>query len=339
MVALTRETKRGTDEAPPAAPRSPRRLRPGDGRRAGSPAALAPGAAQGIDGSQFVLHISPNAQGGDVIRVNFTWATVEGTMGKVSKSIQVARATLDVTAVDFGQSLEEAVGGIRPGESGQVFVTVVNSGNETMRNAVLNMSADACLAAASGRIEIAELAPGQSVRAPLAANVTVDSACHSGDAAKFRLDGMYEGLGGATSVSAIGQFTAGVIAIREIESANVNLAIPDAGAAVDHEIRVDGAGVISDIAVHVRITHTYVGDLMVSLVHPDGTEVVLHNQEGGSSANLDAVFGMGGQAVEALRQLAGKSMQGAWKLRVQDTASADTGMLDYVKLTVKGFMD
>lgn len=301
--------------------------------------AMNPGGSVGIDNTRFVLHISPNAQNGDTIRINFVWTTTEGTTGRFAKTIKVARGVLAVAGIDFGDAANPLNGGIRPGQSGVFYVTLTNAGGETMRNASFTAAADTCLADAGANLFVDSLAPGQTVRLPVGVTATVDSACHSGDLAKFRLVGSYEGFGGVTTAGASGQFTAGVIAMREIESSNINLAIPDEGDPVEHEISVDGAGVISDIGVRIKITHTYVGDLRVWLVHPDGTAALLHDNEGGSSQNLDLNFGLGGTAHESLRVFHGKPMGGSWKVRVQDDAGQDVGKLDYVKLTVKGFMD
>ena len=60
--------------------------------------------------------------------------------------------------------------------------------------------------------------------------------------------------------------------------------------------------------------HTYVGDLVVSLVAPDGTVYTLRNRTGGSADNIDQTFTV---------NLSGEARNGTWNLRVQDAASAD----------------
>ena len=71
--------------------------------------------------------------------------------------------------------------------------------------------------------------------------------------------------------------------------------------------------------VEVHIVHTYIGDLVVSLIAPDGTAYVLHNRAGGSTDNIDQTYTV---------NLAGEAPNGTWTLRVQDAASIDTGYLD-----------
>ncbi|GIG67105.1 S8 family peptidase [Phytomonospora endophytica] len=71
--------------------------------------------------------------------------------------------------------------------------------------------------------------------------------------------------------------------------------------------------------VEVHIVHTYIGDLVVTLIAPDGTPFVLHNRVGGSADNLDRVFEV---------DLSGETADGEWKLRVSDDALADVGYID-----------
>ncbi|ANZ40801.1 hypothetical protein BBK82_37270 [Lentzea guizhouensis] len=100
-----------------------------------------------------------------------------------------------------------------------------------------------------------------------------------------------------------------------------DLAIPDAGAAVDSDLVVSGcpATPSASATVAVRIVHPYVGDLTVSLVAPDGTAFALHNRSGGSADNVDRSYTV---------NLSGEAANGTWKLRVRDVASSDVGTLD-----------
>ncbi|MEV6525358.1 proprotein convertase P-domain-containing protein [Longispora sp. NPDC051575] len=73
------------------------------------------------------------------------------------------------------------------------------------------------------------------------------------------------------------------------------------------------------LKVDVNILHTYRGDLVLSLVAPDGTVYLLED-----FANNDSADNVVKQyTVNASAEVA----NGVWKLRVADTASADTGTL------------
>jgi subtilisin-like proprotein convertase family protein len=77
--------------------------------------------------------------------------------------------------------------------------------------------------------------------------------------------------------------------------------------------------------VEVHIVHTYIGDLVVSLVAPDGTAYVLSNRAGGSADNIDATYTV---------NLSSEVRNGTWNLRVQDAATADTGYINTWTLTL-----
>jgi subtilisin-like proprotein convertase family protein len=83
---------------------------------------------------------------------------------------------------------------------------------------------------------------------------------------------------------------------------------------------------IGEIAVSVDITHPWVGDLQVTLTHPDGTSVRLHDRAGGSRDNLVETWHS--RDVPGLRALLGLDTGGAWQLQVADMASRDVGKLN-----------
>ncbi|MEU3065277.1 proprotein convertase P-domain-containing protein, partial [Streptomyces subrutilus] len=74
----------------------------------------------------------------------------------------------------------------------------------------------------------------------------------------------------------------------------------------------------------VSIAHTYIGDLKVDLVAPDGTLYPLHNRTGSGTDNINQTY-----TVNASSEAA----NGTWKLRVNDNAGGDTGRIDTWNLT------
>lgn len=96
--------------------------------------------------------------------------------------------------------------------------------------------------------------------------------------------------------------------------------IPDnTPAGASSTITVDGEGVVSEVAVELFIEHSYIGDLQVDLVSPDGRTVTLHSREGGSARNLDKTYVPTG--------FSGAELAGDWTLRVSDLARSDVGKL------------
>ncbi|MEV4418014.1 proprotein convertase P-domain-containing protein, partial [Catellatospora sp. NPDC049609] len=107
-----------------------------------------------------------------------------------------------------------------------------------------------------------------------------------------------------------------------------DVAIPD-NTTVESSITISGctgnAGAGSTVAVN--ILHTYIGDLVVNLVAPDGSTYLLHNRTGGSADNISQTYTV---------NLSGEAANGTWKLRVQDAATADTGTIDTWTLNLVG---
>ncbi|MGX5212499.1 M4 family metallopeptidase [Streptomyces violaceus] len=106
-----------------------------------------------------------------------------------------------------------------------------------------------------------------------------------------------------------------------------DVAIPDRGAAVTSPVTVTGrtGNAPSNLQVAVDIVHTYIGDLQVQLVAPDGTAYTLKGYgTGGSANNINETY-----TVNASSEVA----NGVWQLRVQDNAAIDTGYINSWKLT------
>ncbi|UQX05258.1 S8 family serine peptidase [Streptomyces sp. RerS4] len=78
------------------------------------------------------------------------------------------------------------------------------------------------------------------------------------------------------------------------------------------------------LKVGVNVVHTYIGDLKVDLIAPDGSVYTVHNRAGGSADNINQTY-----TVNASSEVA----NGTWKLRVNDNAGGDTGKIDSWNLT------
>jgi subtilisin-like proprotein convertase family protein/subtilisin family serine protease len=91
---------------------------------------------------------------------------------------------------------------------------------------------------------------------------------------------------------------------------------------------------VGDVKVSVDITHTYIGDLRLSLTAPSGKDVVLHNREGGSASDLVKTFDTG--SLPELNNFIGEPVRGDWILHVQDLAPADRGRLKSWSLNIRG---
>lgn len=73
--------------------------------------------------------------------------------------------------------------------------------------------------------------------------------------------------------------------------------------------------------VHVNITHTYIGDLIIKLIAPSGNAYILHNRAGGSADNIDKTYTV---------NMSNEPKAGLWRLAITDAAAQDTGQLNSV---------
>ena len=104
------------------------------------------------------------------------------------------------------------------------------------------------------------------------------------------------------------------------------LAIPDASSnGITDEILVGPSGTLASIAVDVKINHTFIGDLRVTLESPVGTRVRLHDHTGGATDDLDITFTR--DNVPGLAAVQGEQINGSWKLHVADLLGIFTGTL------------
>lgn len=105
---------------------------------------------------------------------------------------------------------------------------------------------------------------------------------------------------------------------------------------------------VLDVNVLVDISHTWISDLVLTLVAPDGQEIILAQNQGQDNVNytntlfdqeasqsiLSSPFPFTGsyQPVQSLETLYGINSFGTWKLYVDDEYSQDTGTLNTFEL-------
>ena len=144
-------------------------------------------------------------------------------------------------------------------------------------------------------------------------------------------------LGAPGSAITVNYSTSTSTTIGNRTTNNIPLVIPD-------------SGFVANATVGVRLDHTRDSDVILWLVHPDGTTVLLANQRGGSGDNYgsgntncsgtvclfddaaatpissgSAPFAGTYRPEQLLSALDGKPVTGTWKLRVADDANRFTG--------------
>ena len=94
---------------------------------------------------------------------------------------------------------------------------------------------------------------------------------------------------------------------------------------IQDAITVDQSGTATSVSVAVDISHTYIGDLVIDLIAPDGAAQTLHSRTGSSANDIDQTY---------TPDFDGTGIAGDWTLRVSDRAGGDTGTLNGWTLTI-----
>ena len=117
---------------------------------------------------------------------------------------------------------------------------------------------------------------------------------------------------------------------------------------LQHIISIPDLAIIEGITVNVDVTHTYIGDLIVRIIHPDGaTFIDVYNSDCDNDANFDITFDDEAGALacasptigtfaprEALSEFNGMQAQGDWTILIADFFAQDTGNLNDWSITI-----
>ncbi|MBR58381.1 MAG: hypothetical protein CMH54_10215 [Myxococcales bacterium] len=115
-----------------------------------------------------------------------------------------------------------------------------------------------------------------------------------------------------------------------IVSTDPNQPIDEDNAEFDSTIEfTDTCPSVVSLRVHVDITHSWIGDLGLTVIAPDGTTAVLHDYSGGSADDIVGVYPTTLTPVDDLSVFNGTAPQGTWTLTVSDSyPGSDDGVLN-----------
>ncbi|MCR9226752.1 MAG: M12 family metallo-peptidase [Flavobacteriaceae bacterium] len=148
---------------------------------------------------------------------------------------------------------------------------------------------------------------------------------------------------GTGTFGSIFSFMTSQVNCKNRESNDLPIAIPSSGTpTVTTSVLFLEDLPISDVNVNLELDHTYLEDLIVTLISPMGTRVTLITNTCGDLRNINAVFDDEGDPIACsgnpaisgtvapigfLSSLKGESILGEWVLEIQDTAASDGGSL------------
>jgi subtilisin-like proprotein convertase family protein len=116
-----------------------------------------------------------------------------------------------------------------------------------------------------------------------------------------------------------------------------NLAIPDASpTGITSTAALVGGVLIDRVQVTLDIRHSWIGDLVVSLVSPKGTESVLLDRPGTPALNVGGLDMNDLRFTVSSNAFWGENSGGVWRLKVSDRAGSDTGSLASWSISARG---
>ncbi len=101
---------------------------------------------------------------------------------------------------------------------------------------------------------------------------------------------------------------------------------------IESALAVETNGSLSEIEVMVDITHSYIGDLIISLEAPSGTTVNLHNRTGEGANNLLETYTL--ENTPDLADFTDAEVAGDWLLKIMDLEGQDVGKLNKWQLSI-----
>ena len=241
-------------------------------------------------------------------------ADLYGFCGTEYKAVRAAWTAVNVagddycsTGNDFTLGLSTSTVAVDPGAS-----TTLTAGTSLINGEAeaVTFTAGATPAGVTVSFEPATVTAGES------ATVTISVA-----AGASRSTAPVTITGTAASITRSAALTVAVNSAPGCAGSNdADVAIPDNTTVQSTIALTDCAATASATStVDVHIVHTYIGDLVVTLIAPDGVSYVLHNRAGGGTDNINQTYTV---------NLAGNPPNGTWTLRVQDAATIDTGYID-----------
>lgn len=295
---------------------------------------IAPKQSFEYEGQGLVISIWHDADANQPIGLTLSIDMADGHRYHSYIDLLVMKAGLQVINTDFGIPLD--VGGIDPGQAGNIFFDLKNNGSESISHGLLELHPKSCVSSIDNDLSIELLDPQDSIRmGPI--STVISEECSRGDTARIQAILNYQSLVTKISLEEEIDFLVGKIDEYFSEHKDILKDIPDTNEPVIFPIDWQRPGIITDAGIHIDLDHTYIGDLSIKLIHPDGTEILLRKDEGDGDDDLNITYGRGGIEHKAMDKLSGKPCEGVWQLVITDEVSSDSGMLNAVTLNLAGY--
>lgn len=115
---------------------------------------------------------------------------------------------------------------------------------------------------------------------------------------------------------------------------NIGLQLRDNATTV-YTFKVEKDQLIKKIRIGLKLSHTYMSDLIIYLRSPDGTYATIFDREMTEEQNLDRIFDDNTGDENGLSGLVGRYSAGTWQMYIKDMNRGDTGVLNQVILKIE----
>ncbi len=216
-------------------------------------------------------------------------------------------------------------GWLEAGESGHLAVTLRNDGAATS-GIVGSLLALSSYGSASGSADWPDLGAGEQGET-LPPYLAISAAANTPPGHKLAFATQWQSAEGPSGITEAFFVPVGVPDTSRQDATDLPRQVLD-NSRIESPITVTSDREIREVNVFVSITHSYRGDLRVTLIAPDDRLLRLHDREGGGADNLRTWYDTETEPIDDLTTLGGSSSLGTWRLRVEDLASGSEGSLD-----------
>lgn len=217
---------------------------------------------------------------------------------------------------------------VDPGETVTLNIALKNSGGTTLTGVSSTLSSSTngvTIGTANGVYSDMNASESQTNTSPYEFSVPGDHVC--GVDLNFSLVTNY--TDGSAQTSNI-DFSIPVGLGSDVsQTSSPALAIPDNNTTgVTDELTLSGAISGSSISVDMNITHTYRGDMTLTLTSPAGTSVIVQTSSNDSAADIIGIYPTTLAPANSLSAFDNEDHNGVWSLKLVDSGAVDLGTLN-----------
>ena len=270
-------------------------------------------------------------------RISYSWnnglkeVLDPGNTGEMFVDGNGGEVDYKVTATFNGFSDLAEDGAIMPGQTLNGSLTFRNKGQLEVSDLAVELTSNNPEVEVVLLDSVSSLEPGASIS--MAFEMRVSESIPCGSDIKVSYNFSYSDLQGLGNIEeSVGRV------VNTSVSQTLDMDIPDNNSAgISTSMELAGTGeMVSDLMVGLNISHSYIGDLTVTLTSPNGTTIKLHDASGAGADNIQGEYPTSLEPAQSLSILDGEPLDGQWTLKIVDEANQDRGTLEFFEIKNAG---